>query len=165
MYIIHNFHVVKIVIILHSSVCHDYLFTKKLKHEITIRNNKSQIFLWCACTRLKEEARSKIINRILQVCAPKKNVCRREDVINNYVQLLFFSDSSRSVRSDVRWPICRQHLGLALKRSFPTNLCHGDQSEHLGGIFINEGVMMSHLAILFICRPCLGRKKRWKVIG
>ena len=44
MYIIHNFHVVKIVIILHSSaVCHDYLFTKKLEHEITIRNNNSSL--------------------------------------------------------------------------------------------------------------------------
>ena len=159
MYIIHNFHVVKIVIILHSSVCHDYLFTKKLEHEITIRNNNSSLKSFYD-VHARDSRRSKIINRILQVCAPKKNVCRREDVINNYVQLLFFSDSSRSVRSDVRWPICRQHLGLALKRSFPTNLCHGDQSEHLGGIFINEGVMMSHLAILFICRPCLGRKKR-----
>ena len=102
--------------------------------------------------------RSKIINRILQVRAREK--CMQKGGCNQQLcAITFFSDSSRSVRSDVRWP-CRKHLGLALKRSFPTNLCHGDQSEHLGGVFINEGVMMSHLAILFICRPCLGRKKR-----
>ena len=79
--------------------------------------------------------------------------------------ITFFSPTPLALlRSDVRWPALCWRVWTSRFKIFLNESLSWWPNEHLGGIFINEGVMMSHPAILFICRPCLAEKKRWKVI-